>query len=54
MVSPFMWLLSLVGIIPAVVWFDNQTMLIIWAFVFMFIYTIIYKYISSDRFKFNH
>ena len=54
MVSPFMWLLSLVGIIPAVIWFDNQTMLIISAFMFMFIYTIIYKYISSDRFKFNH
>jgi UDP-N-acetylmuramyl pentapeptide phosphotransferase/UDP-N-acetylglucosamine-1-phosphate transferase len=52
MVSPFMWLLSLVGIVPAVVWFDNQTVLIVWAFVFMFIYTIIYKYISSDRFKF--
>jgi UDP-GlcNAc:undecaprenyl-phosphate/decaprenyl-phosphate GlcNAc-1-phosphate transferase len=54
MVSPFMWLLSLVGIIPAVIWFDNQTVLIISAFMFMFIYTIIYKYISSDRFKFNH
>jgi UDP-GlcNAc:undecaprenyl-phosphate/decaprenyl-phosphate GlcNAc-1-phosphate transferase len=54
MVSPFMWLLSLVGIIPAVIWFNNQTMLIISAFMFMFIYTIIYKYISSDRFKFNH
>jgi UDP-GlcNAc:undecaprenyl-phosphate/decaprenyl-phosphate GlcNAc-1-phosphate transferase len=54
MVSPFMWLLSLVGIIPAVIWFDNQTMLIISAFMFMFIYTIIYKNISSDRFKFNH
>jgi len=53
-VSPFMWLLSLTGIIPAVVWFDNQTMLIISAFMFMFIYTIIYKYISSERFKFNH
>jgi UDP-N-acetylmuramyl pentapeptide phosphotransferase/UDP-N-acetylglucosamine-1-phosphate transferase len=54
MVSPFMWLLSLVGIVPAVIWFDNQTMLIIWVFVFMLIYTIIYRYISSDRFKFNH
>ena len=47
-VSPFMWLLSLTGIIPAVVWFDNQTALIIWAFVFMLMYTIIYKYLSSD------
>ncbi len=53
-VSPLMWLLSLFGIIPAIIWLDNQTMLIISAFVFMFIYTIIYKYISSDRFKFNH
>jgi UDP-N-acetylmuramyl pentapeptide phosphotransferase/UDP-N-acetylglucosamine-1-phosphate transferase len=54
MTAPVMWLLSLVGIVPAIIWFDNQTMLIISAFVFMFIYTIIYKYISSDKFKFNH
>jgi UDP-GlcNAc:undecaprenyl-phosphate/decaprenyl-phosphate GlcNAc-1-phosphate transferase len=54
MVSPLMWLLSLTGIIPAVIWFDNQMALIIWAFIFMVIYTIIYKYISSERFKFNH
>jgi UDP-N-acetylmuramyl pentapeptide phosphotransferase/UDP-N-acetylglucosamine-1-phosphate transferase len=54
MTSPFLWLLSLVGIVPAVIWYDNQTVLIISAFVFMFIYTIIYKYIASDRFKFNH
>jgi UDP-GlcNAc:undecaprenyl-phosphate/decaprenyl-phosphate GlcNAc-1-phosphate transferase len=48
MVSPIMWLLSLVGIIPAVIWFDNQAMLIISTFAFMFIYTAIYWYISSD------
>ena len=54
MTAPVMWLLSLIGIVPAIIWFDNQTMLIISAFVFMFIYTIIYKYISSDKFKFNH
>jgi len=54
MTSPIIWLFSLVGLIPAIIWLDNQTMLIISAFVFMFIYTIIYKYISSDRFKFNH
>jgi UDP-GlcNAc:undecaprenyl-phosphate/decaprenyl-phosphate GlcNAc-1-phosphate transferase len=54
MTSPVMWLLSLFGIVPAIIWFDNQTILIISAFVFMFIYTVIYKYISSDRFKFNH
>ena len=53
-VSPFMWLLSLVGIIPAVVWYNNQAMLVIWAFVFMLVYTIIYKYIVSDKLKFNH
>jgi len=54
MTSPIIWLFSLVGLIPAIIWLDNQTMLIISAFVFMFIYTIIYKYISSDKFKFNH
>ena len=54
MTAPVMWLVSLIGIVPSVIWYDNQTMLIISAFVFMFIYTIIYKYISSDRFKFNH
>jgi UDP-GlcNAc:undecaprenyl-phosphate/decaprenyl-phosphate GlcNAc-1-phosphate transferase len=54
MTSPVMWLLSLLGIVPAIIWFNNQTMLIVSAFIFMAIYTIIYKYISSDRFKFNH
>ena len=54
MVSPIMWSLSLIGIIPAIIWFDNQTILIISLFLFMLIYTIIYKYISSDRVKFNH
>ncbi len=54
MVAPAMWLLSLIGIIPAVIWFDNQTILIISSFVFMIIYTVIYKYISSERFKFKH
>ena len=54
MTAPVMWLVSLIGIVPAVIWFDNQTMLIVSAFVFMFIYTVIYKYISSDRFTFNH
>jgi len=51
MVSPVMWLLSLIGIVPAMIWFDNQTMLIIWVFVFMFIYTFFYKLISSDKFN---
>ena len=52
MVAPFMWALSLVGMIPAIIWFDNQVVLIYWVFVFMVIYTVIYKYIASD--KFNH
>jgi len=37
-----------------VIWFDNQTVLIVWAFVFMLVYTVIYKYIASDKLKFNH
>jgi len=51
--SPLLWLLSLTGIIPAIIWYDNQGALIISAFAFMFIYTAIYKYISSYEFKFN-
>jgi UDP-GlcNAc:undecaprenyl-phosphate/decaprenyl-phosphate GlcNAc-1-phosphate transferase len=51
--SPFLWALSLVGIIPAVIWHNNQTMLIIWAFVFMTIYTIIYRRIVHFKFKFK-
>ena len=51
MTSPFLWALSLVGIIPAVIWYDNQTMLIIWAFIFMIIYTIIYRRIVHFKFK---
>jgi len=49
MVSPFMWLLSLVGVVPAVIWFDNQTMLIVWVFIYIVIYTILYKYVSSSK-----
>ena len=51
MTSPFLWALSLVGIIPAVIWYDNQIMLIIWAFIFMIIYTIIYRRIVHFKFK---
>jgi UDP-GlcNAc:undecaprenyl-phosphate/decaprenyl-phosphate GlcNAc-1-phosphate transferase len=54
MTAPIMWILSLIGIIPAIIWFDNQTMLIIAVFMFMFVYTVFYRYISSDKFKFNH
>ena len=53
MTSPFLWALSLVGIIPAVIWYDNQTVLIIWAFLFMTIYTIIYRRIVHFKFKFK-
>ena len=51
MTSPFLWALSLVGIIPAVIWYDNQIMLIIWAFIFMIIYTIFYRRIVHFKFK---
>ena len=51
MTSPFLWALSLVGIIPAVIWYDNQTMLIIWAFIFMIIYAMIYRRIVHFKFK---
>ena len=53
MTSPFLWALSLVGIIPAVIWYDSQTMLIIWAFIFIIIYTIIYRRIVHFKFKFK-
>ena len=49
MTSPFLWFLSLIGIIPAVVWHSNQTLLIISACVFMLIYSVIYKVISSNK-----
>ncbi len=45
--SPFFWLLSLVSIIPTVLWYDDKLALIGWACVFMVIYTTIYFYISS-------
>ena len=51
MTAPVMWLLSLLGIIPAVIWFNNQTMLIVWAFVFMLVYTTIYRCIVHFKFK---
>jgi hypothetical protein len=53
MTSPFLWALSLVGIIPAIIWYNNQAMLIIWAFVFMAIYTILYRRIVHFKFKFK-
>jgi UDP-GlcNAc:undecaprenyl-phosphate/decaprenyl-phosphate GlcNAc-1-phosphate transferase len=49
MTAPVMWILSLIGIVPAIIWFDNQMMLIIAVFTFMLIYTVFYRYIASDR-----
>ncbi len=51
MTSPPMWLLSLAGIIPAVVWNDNQAILIIFVFFFMVIYTIIYRFLAQTKLK---
>ena len=45
--SPFFWLLSLVSIIPTVLWYNDKLALIGWACMFMVFYTIIYFYISS-------
>ena len=45
--SPFFWLLSLVSIIPTVLWYNDKLALIGWACMFMVVYTIIYFYISS-------
>jgi UDP-N-acetylmuramyl pentapeptide phosphotransferase/UDP-N-acetylglucosamine-1-phosphate transferase len=53
MTSPFLWTLSLVGIVPAVIWHDDQAMLILWAFIFMMVYTIIYRRIVHFKFKFR-
>jgi UDP-GlcNAc:undecaprenyl-phosphate/decaprenyl-phosphate GlcNAc-1-phosphate transferase len=52
--ASFMVLLSLIGIVPAIIWYDNQTALIIAVFTFMSIYAIIYRYFASDKIKFNH
>jgi len=47
MTSPFLWLLSLIGIVPALIWHDNQTILIATSVIFMITYTIIYRYITK-------
>jgi len=39
--------LSLVSIVPAVLWYDAKLALIGWECMFMVIYTVIYFYISS-------
>ena len=47
MTSPILWMLSLTSIVPAVIWFDHQAILILCALVFMLLYVIIYRWISS-------
>jgi UDP-N-acetylmuramyl pentapeptide phosphotransferase/UDP-N-acetylglucosamine-1-phosphate transferase len=47
--SPLMWSLSLVGIIPAVIWHDNQDVLIFCVFLFMAVYTIIYYLVRNTK-----
>ena len=49
MTSPFLWLISLVSIVPAVVWHDDKIMLIGWACVFMMVYTAIYHQIYKSQ-----
>jgi len=50
MTSLFLWSLSLTSIIPAVIWFNNQMILITLAFVFMGLYVFIYRRLI--RFKY--
>jgi UDP-GlcNAc:undecaprenyl-phosphate/decaprenyl-phosphate GlcNAc-1-phosphate transferase len=45
--SPFLWLLALIGILPALIWYDNKNILIITAVIFMMFYSLLYKYIAK-------
>lgn len=47
--SPFLWIFSLVGIVPAIIWHNNQFVLIVWAFVFMALYTLIYGHLAHFK-----
>lgn len=49
--SPLLWLLSLFGIIPAVVWYNEPYILIIFSVLFMLLYGVIYRRIVLFRFK---
>ena len=49
MTSPFLWLLSLVSILPAIIWFNNQYILIAISCVFMVIYSMIYRWIANKK-----
>ncbi len=44
--APFLWALSLVSIIPAVLWYDDKFILIGCACVFMVIYTALYYFVA--------
>ena len=46
--SPFLWLISLVSIVPAVFWYDDKIMLIGWACIFMLVYTVVYRQIYKS------
>ncbi|SFV88921.1 Undecaprenyl-phosphate N-acetylglucosaminyl 1-phosphate transferase [hydrothermal vent metagenome] len=46
--APFLWVLSLVSVIPAIFWFDNKLVLIGWACLFMLVYIFIYRRISNS------
>ena len=48
--SPFLWGLSLFSIIPALFWYDNKLALIVWACVFMVVYTLVYRRIADFKF----
>ena len=47
--SLFLWLMSLFGIIPSVVWFDNKSMLITSVLSFMILYIFIYRVIYGAK-----
>jgi len=48
MTSPLLWALSLVGILPAIIFRENRAMMIICVFVFMAIYTAIYCTLKNN------
>jgi UDP-N-acetylmuramyl pentapeptide phosphotransferase/UDP-N-acetylglucosamine-1-phosphate transferase len=49
MTSPFLWMLSLTSIVPAVIWYDNKVALIVLSCFFMTMYTMIYRWISTKH-----
>ena len=49
MTSPYLWLLCLLSVIPAVLWWDNSAVLAVFLFLFMALYVMLYA--SIVRFK---